>query len=77
MIATLGQPYATVQKEDGSVEFEYIERLKIGARLAEERHYYITLRDGYVVSKRVEQSAPLPFYYDSFDMQSAQNQELE
>lgn len=74
VIAILGQPYAIHDLGDGAVEYEYIERIKIGARDAEERHYFITLKDGRVVSKRIKASIPLPYTFDSYDMQTTHNE---
>lgn len=73
VIAALGKPYAVHEMADGFVEYEYIERIKIGGRDAEERRYFILLKDGIVVSKRVKQSSPLPYGFDSYDMQTTQN----
>ncbi len=73
VVETLGKPYAIHKREDGSIEYEYIERIKIGARDAEERHYYILMRDGVVISKRVQQSSPLPYGFDSYEMQTTQS----
>lgn len=75
VVSSVGEPYAIHQKEDGTLEYEYIERVKIGARDAEERHYFILIKDGQVISKRVKQSGPLPYYlqnFDSYDMQTTQ-----
>ncbi len=72
VVATLGQPYAIYHKGDGTIEYEYIERIKIGGRDAEERRYYILMRDGVVISKRVKQSSPLPYGFDSYEMQTTQ-----
>lgn len=73
VIEALGQPYAVHKKGDGAVEYEYVERVKIGARYAEERHYFILIKDGVVISKRVKQSSPLPYGFDSYEMQTTQN----
>lgn len=73
VVACLGKPYAVHSKEDGCVEYEYIERIKIGGRDAEERRYFILMRDGVVVSKRVKQSSPLPYGFDSYEMQTTQS----
>lgn len=73
VVAALGQPYAIHNKEDGVVEYEYIERIKIGGRDAEERRYYILIKDGVVISKRVKQSSPLPYGFDSYEMQTTQS----
>jgi hypothetical protein len=73
VIAILGEPYAIHQKRDGVEEYEYIERITIGARYAEERHYFIAIKNGKVVSKRVDQASPLPLSFDSYDMQTTQS----
>lgn len=75
VVAILGQPYAVYEMADGCVEYEYIERIKIGVRDAEERHYFILIKDGMVVSKRVKQSIPLPYGFDSYEMQTTQKDE--
>jgi len=72
VVAAAGEPYAIHKKEDGSVEYEYIERFKIGGRDAQERHYFLLMREGKVVSKRVEQSSPPPYVFDSYEMQTTQ-----
>ncbi len=74
VVAALGKPVTTHRLNDGSVEYEYIERFKIGGRNVEERRYYILMRDGKVVSKRMKQSEPLPYGFDSYEMQTTQNQ---
>jgi hypothetical protein len=75
VVAALGKPYAIVRLEDGSVEFEYIERIKVGSQTAESRRYFIVLKDGIVVSKRVKQASYPAYWYDSYDMQTTQNSE--
>lgn len=77
MIATAGQPYAIHRKEDGFMEYEYIERLKIGDRDAEIRRYYFLIKDGKVVSKRTEQSTSAPYLFDSYEMQTTQTSSEE
>ena len=77
IVASAGEPYATHKKEDGSTEYEYIERVKIGGREAETRHYYLLVRDGKVVSKRVEQTSPPPYIFDSYEMQTTQTADPE
>ena len=73
IVKTVGEPYSVHKQPDGTVEYEYIERIKVGYRDLQERRYYIILKDGAVVSKRVEQSSPLPYGFDSYDMQTTQN----
>lgn len=74
VVEALGKPYAVHELEEGYVEYEYVERIKIGARDAEERRYFILMKDGRVVSKRVKQSSPLPYGFDSYEMQTTQNE---
>lgn len=73
VVACIGKPYSVNRNCDGTVEYEYIERMKIGARDAQERRYIIVMKDGVVVSKRVKQSSPLPYGFDSYEMQTTQN----
>lgn len=72
MIATIGQPYSVKEQPDGTVEYEYIEKITEGARILQERHYIITMKDGKVVSKRMKPSAPAPYLFDSYEMQTTQ-----
>jgi hypothetical protein len=73
VVEIMGKPYAIYEMTDGYVEYEYIERINIGAREAEERHYFILMKDGLVVSKRVRQGVASPLGFDSYEMQTTQN----
>lgn len=73
VLAAAGKPFAIRNLEDGSVEYEYIERFKAGGRNINERHYIIVMKDGKVVSKRVKQDSPPPYTFDSYEMQTTQN----
>lgn len=77
VVATAGEPYAIHKKEDGTIEYEYIERFKVGGRDTQERHYYLLIRDGKVVSKRVNQTSPPPYIFDSYEMQTTQKSGTE
>jgi hypothetical protein len=72
MIAQSGDPVAIRRFDDGTIEYEFIERFKVGARILTERHYFILVRDGVVVSKRMKEISPTPFGYDSYEMQTTQ-----
>lgn len=76
VIASLGKPYAIHKLNNGTIEYEYIERIQVGARLTQERHYFITFKDGQVIKKRVSESSPPPYYLDSYEMQTTQDQDV-
>lgn len=73
VVTSIGKPYAVHKREGGALEYEYIERFKAGGRNINERHYYLLIKDGKVVSKRVEQESPAPYTFDSYEMQTTQN----
>jgi len=73
VVSAAGKPYAMRNLEDGSIEYEYIERFKAGGRNINERHYFLLLKDGKVASKRVKQSSPPPYTFDSYEMQTTQS----
>lgn len=77
VVASIGKPSTVNKKDDGTIEYEYVERIKIGARDAQERRYIIVMKDGVVVSKRVKMSSPLPYGFDSYEMQTTQNADSE
>ncbi len=72
VVNALGKPVRTKTRDDGSVEYEYVERIKIGGRNAEERTYCIVIKDGKVVSKEVKAGTPTPWTFDSYEMQTTQ-----
>ena len=72
VVSSAGTPYATRQLADGSTEYEYIERFKAGGRNINERHYYILMKEGKVIAKRVKQTSPPPYTFDSYQMQTTQ-----
>ncbi len=72
-VASLGRPYSVHERADGTVEYEYIERIKEGERTIEERCYTIVLKDGKVVSKKVNQDSPPGYLFDSYQMQTTEN----
>ncbi len=73
VVIAYGEPYSIHKKSDGTIEYEYLERIKAGARNMEERRYVLVIKDGKVVSKHIKQSSPPPYYFDSYEMQTTQN----
>lgn len=74
---SVGKPYAIHKLENGCMEYEYIERIKAAGRTLEERHYFLLIKDGKVVSKRVLQSSPPPYLFDSYEMQTTQSNQRD
>ncbi len=72
VLSSAGEPYAIRHGEDGTIEYEYIERFKVGGRNSEEKHYYVVMKDGKVISKRVAGSSPYPYTFDSYEMQTTE-----
>lgn len=73
VVAALGPPFHVTKLDDGSTQYEYVERIRVGNRTAEMRRYFFVLRDGIVVSKRLEQMSPPQYWFDSLQMQTTQN----
>jgi outer membrane protein assembly factor BamE (lipoprotein component of BamABCDE complex) len=72
VIATMGKPISTKTLPDGSIQYEYVERIKVGGRNLEERRYHIILKDGKVVSKEMKYGEPPAYKFDSYEMQTTQ-----
>jgi hypothetical protein len=70
IIAKTGDPAVIRKLDDGIIEYEYVERMRVGSRLMQERYYILVLKDNVVISKRVEQRSPPPQTFDSYQMQT-------
>lgn len=55
VMAISGEPYSVRSCGDGTEEYEYIERLSMNGELVYENHYFLTVANGEVVSKRIKQ----------------------
>jgi hypothetical protein len=53
----IGAPYGICYKRDVQI-YEYIERIDLGTQTLVENHYFLTVRDGVVVSKCLRQERP-------------------
>lgn len=74
VLTAAGQPDTIRKAPDGTVEYEYVERIKAGSRDIETRYYIFVIKDDKVAAKRVKQSSPTPYTFDSFDMQTTKNE---
>jgi len=52
--STSGEPYSIRSKGSDTEEYEYVERIDYWDELISENHYFIIVRNGHVVGKRVE-----------------------
>jgi hypothetical protein len=59
----VGNPYKIRPLQDGTEEYEYIERIPMGQEVVEENHYFLIVKDGKVFAKRNTQETP-----DAFDL---------
>lgn len=56
-----GKPYNIYSKGDEKETYEYIEKIRIGNEVIEQRRYYIVIIDGKVIGKYMKLSNPPPF----------------
>lgn len=61
LVVEAGEPYAIYDLKDGKKEYEYIERINLGNQTVIENHYYLTISEGQVVSKRTKTEQPRPY----------------
>ena len=54
----IGKPYAIHAKEEGTEEYEYIERIDSGNNLVAENHYFLISKDGKVIGKYMTRERP-------------------
>ena len=56
-----GCPYRICSKADNTETYEYIEKIRIGKEIIEQRRYYIVISGGKVIGKYMKFSSPPPF----------------
>jgi hypothetical protein len=54
----IGRPYAIHHKDNGTDEYEYIERVNTGNNLVSENHYFLIAKNGKVIGKYVTRERP-------------------
>ncbi len=61
IVIEAGKPYAVHTLASGKKEYEYIERINMGNQTIVENHYFLTISEGQVVSKRIKTEEPHPY----------------
>ncbi|MBI3508239.1 MAG: hypothetical protein HY069_01195 [Chlamydiia bacterium] len=74
IVSTSGQPDTIRKMKDGTVEYEYVERIKAADRDIETRFYIFVLKDNKVTAKKIRQASPSPATFDSFEMQTTKRE---
>ncbi len=69
----VGEPYRSYTVKNGMEELEYIETIMVGSLVTAQRHYFILLQNGKVVSKRYTQEMTAPYNIDSYHLEMTQN----
>ena len=54
----VGKPYRIRQMPNGTLDYEYIEKIFMGEEIIEENHYYVRVKNGRVIAKRMNQEIP-------------------
>lgn len=54
----IGKPFSSCRVDDETEELKYVERFNVGAELTTENHYYLTIRNGAVIAKRMVYITP-------------------
>lgn len=71
----VGSPYAVRKGADGTEEYEYIERYYLNDEVVEENHYILVVKNGQVVSKRLNDKTPPA--YDLIDDEDPNDTDLQ
>lgn len=71
----VGSPYAVRKGANGTEEYEYIERFYLNDEVIEENHYILVVKNGQVVSKRLNDKTPPS--YDLIDDEDPNDTDLQ
>jgi len=73
-----GKPYSIKDLGEGEVEYIYIEKIHMGSRVLQERHYLIILKNERVTSTKTRYYSRPAYQRNSYEMQTSYNdKELE
>lgn len=70
-----GKPYSIKDLGEGEVEYTYIEKIHMGSRVLQERHYLIILKNGRVTSTKTRDYSRPAWQRNSYEMQTSYNKE--
>ena len=71
-----GTPYKITKIDENVKVYEYIERVEVGGRVVEERHYLFTIENGQVTSKKMKFEG-IRDNRDAFELQTSYNKEIK
>jgi hypothetical protein len=66
VVQKYGSPVKIKDNKNGTMSYEYIERLPIGEQTVQENNYFLIIRDGKVVGKRYNEELP-PEYDEIYE----------
>ncbi|NGX28959.1 MAG: hypothetical protein K940chlam1_01149 [Candidatus Anoxychlamydiales bacterium] len=70
-----GKPYSIKDLGEGEVEYTYIEKIHMGSRVLQERHYLIILKNGRVTATKTRDYSRPAWQRNSYEMQTSYNKE--
>lgn len=70
-----GKPYSIKDLGEGEVEYTYIEKIHMGSRVLQERHYLIILKNGRVTATKTRDFSRPAWQRNSYEMQTSYNKE--
>ena len=70
-----GKPYSIKNLGNNEVEYTYIERMPMGKRVLQEKHYLIILKNGKVTSTQTRTFNRPVYERNSYEMQTSLNED--
>lgn len=70
-----GKPYSIKDLGEGEIEYTYIEKIHMGSRVLQERHYLIILKNGRVTATKTRDYSRPAYQRNSYEMQTSLNEE--
>ena len=73
----LGKPYSIKNLEDNEIQYTYIEKMPMGKRVVQERHYLINFRNNKVSATKVMYYNRPSYEGNSYEMQTSLNEDKQ